>query len=64
MRTQPDATKLFPLLLSKLDERISFQNSKFQMNRLFEATARISLFRVLKIPNIFTLEASFFGYED
>jgi len=34
------------------------------MDRCFEATARIALWRMLRVPNIFTLEASFFGYNE
>jgi hypothetical protein len=29
-----------------------------------EKTARISLWKEMRIPNVFTLEASFYGYKD
>ncbi len=32
------------------------------MDRQFESTARMALWRMLKIANIFTLEASFYGH--
>lgn len=41
----------------------SFESSRFTIDRSKESTARVALWREYRIPNIFTLEASFFGYD-
>lgn len=58
---KPDATRMFPYILSKLCDYFSFESSRFSMHKSKEATARIAIWRELKIPNIFTMEASFSG---
>lgn len=54
-------SRLFPYILSKLCDFFSFENSRFSMHKSKESTARIAMYRELKIPAIFTLEASFSG---
>lgn len=58
---QPDETRMFPYILSKLCDYFSFEYSRFSMHKSKEATARITMWRELKIPTIYTMEASFSG---
>ena len=57
----PESTKLFPLILSKINSSVSFTDSKFGGYRNKESTARVCLYKEFKIPAIYTLEASFSG---
>ena len=57
----PSATRIFPFIMSKLTDYFSFKYSRFSMTKSKETTARISLFRELGIPCIYTMEASFWG---
>lgn len=58
----PEATRIFPFLMSKLAApHFSYDYSRFKVQKHKEATARIAIWRELKIPNIFTMEASFCG---
>ena len=54
-------SRLFPYILSKLCDFFSFESCRFSMHKSKESTARIAMYRELKIPAIFTLEASFSG---
>lgn len=54
-------SRLYPFILSKLCDFFSFESCRFSMHKSKEATARIAMYRELKIPAIFTLEASFSG---
>jgi hypothetical protein len=58
---KPDTTRVFPYILSKLCDYFSFEYCRFSMHKSKEATARIAMWKELKIPNIFTMEASFSG---
>lgn len=55
----PAATRMFPYIMSKLLDYFSFKYSRFSVTKSKETTARISLFRELNIPCIYTMEASF-----
>ena len=57
----PQTCKLFPYILSKISPTFSYEDSRFGVQKSKESTLRVSLFKELKIPNIFTLEASFCG---
>lgn len=59
----PEATRIFPYLMSKIagSHLFSYDYSRFKVQRSKEQTARIALWRELKISNIFTMEASFCG---
>ena len=57
----PSETRVFPMILAKLLDYFSFNYSRFSMHKSKESTARISLFRVLGVPCIYTMEASFCG---
>ncbi|KAL4469431.1 hypothetical protein ABPG74_004684 [Tetrahymena malaccensis] len=62
--SQPELTRIFPMMLSKYEPRISFEDCRFKVQKYYESTARIALWRMLRIPNVFTLEASFYGYQN
>ena len=55
-------SRVFPYLLSKINKMVSFRNSRFHYYKLQESTARVALWKELKISNVYTLEASFYGY--
>ena len=57
----PQICKLFPYILSKISPVFSYSYSRFGVQKSKESTLRVALFRELKIPNIYTLEASFCG---
>lgn len=57
----PEETRVFPYILSKLCDFFSFELSRFSMHKSKEATARISMWKEIKIPTIYTMEASFCG---
>lgn len=57
----PQICKLFPYILSKVSPVFSYGLSRFGVQKSKESTLRVSLFKELKIPNIYTLEASFCG---
>lgn len=57
-----ESTRVFPYLMSKIaGPHFSYDYSRFKVQRNKEYTARITLWRELKVPNIFTMEASFCG---
>lgn len=58
---RPHSTRVFPFIMSKLCDFFSFEYSRFSVHKSKEATARVTLWRELKIPNVFTMEASFCG---
>mmetsp|Transcript_22329 Transcript_22329/g.19227 ORF Transcript_22329/g.19227 Transcript_22329/m.19227 type:complete len:162 (+) Transcript_22329:397-882(+) len=55
-------TRIFPMILSKMSKYVSFEDSRFAVQKAKESTARIALWRELGIDNVFTLEGSFYGY--
>lgn len=57
----PEATRLFPFLLGKISPYFSYADCRFKMQKSKEATMRIALYKELRSPNIYTLEASFCG---
>jgi hypothetical protein len=58
----PEATRVFPYLMSKVAKpHFSYDYSRFKVQRSKESTARIAMWRELRVPNIFTMEASFCG---
>ena len=58
---RPHSTRVFPFIMSKLCDFFSFEYSRFSVHKSKESTARVTLWRELKIPNVFTMEASFCG---
>lgn len=61
LKDKPHATRVFPYIMSKLCDFFSFEQSRFSMSKYKEQTARLSMFKEMGIPNIFTMEASFCG---
>jgi len=61
IKDEPNSSKVFPMMLSKISDAFSYEQSKFKLNKNKFGTARINLFHELSIPNIFTIEASFYG---
>jgi hypothetical protein len=59
--SDPGSCKLFPYILSKVSSVFSFAGCRFNMHRSKEATMRITMFKDLKIPCVYTCEASFRG---
>jgi hypothetical protein len=57
----PEETRIFPYLLSKLCPFFAFNHCRFGVQKSKEATARVALFKELKISNVFTMESSFCG---
>lgn len=57
----PERTRVFPLIMSKICPFFSFERSRFGVQKSKERTSRITLWRDIGIPNIFTMEASFCG---
>jgi hypothetical protein len=51
-------------MLSFLNEDFRFKSCNFSVQKNKKGTARIQLWKQLKIPNIFTLEASFCSAEN
>jgi len=61
IKEDPTSSKIFPMILSKISDAFSYEQSKFKLNKNKYGTARINLFHELCLTNIFTIEASFFG---
>lgn len=58
----PEAYRIFPYLMSKIARpHFSYDLSRFRVQKNKESTARIAMWKELKIPNVFTMEASFCG---
>ena len=61
IENDPAATRTFPLIISKLTQDFRFKSCSFHMQRSKESTLRISMFKEVAIPFVYTLEASFCG---
>jgi hypothetical protein len=63
-RAKPEECRIFPFILSKLNNTFNFGYCKFGVQKSKESTARVSLYKELKTcPNIFTIESSFSGID-
>ena len=60
-KEKPEETRMFPYIMNKLCPFFSFKCSKFGVQKSKESTARITMWRELKIPCVYTMEASFCG---
>jgi cytosolic carboxypeptidase protein 2/3 len=56
--------RVYPYIFSKHSSIFSIKDCTYDLTPDKERTARIQLFRQINKPQIFTLETSFFGYED
>lgn len=57
----PESTRLLPFIMSKLCENFQYDCCRFNVHKSKESTARVSLWKDLKIPAVFTMESSFCG---
>lgn len=57
----PHQTRVFPYIMAKLCDYFSFEDSRFSNCLQKEQTARVTMWRELQIPNVFTMESSFCG---
>ena len=57
----PHQPSMFPLMVSKQFDYFNFQDCTYSMPASKDSTARITMFHKLRIPFVFTLEASFAG---
>lgn len=57
----PESTRLFPFIMSKVLDCFSFDACRFSIHKSKEATARVAMWKELKIPAVYTMEASFCG---
>ena len=57
----PESTRLFPYIMSKLSNTFNFADCRFNIHKSKESTARVAMWRDLKIPAVYTMEASFCG---
>ena len=58
---QPADSRLFPFILSAINPFFIYSDSRFGNQKSKESTARVTMFQKLKIPFVYTLEASFAG---
>ena len=57
----PESTRIFPFIMSKLCHDFNFPDCRFNIHKSKETTARVTMWRELKFPSVFTMEASFCG---
>ena len=57
----PEISRLFPYIFSKVSDQFSYPKCKFSNSRTKEGTSRVSLWRILRIPAVYTLETSLCG---
>lgn len=57
----PAASRLLPYILSQVSPFFSYPGCSFHLQTYKESTQRITMFRELKIPAIYTMEATFSG---
>jgi hypothetical protein len=58
----PESTRIFPFLLSKIGpDYFNYKKCKFKIERAKQGTSRISLWRLIKTPAVYTLETSLCG---
>lgn len=53
--------KIFPMMVCKNDDRFDFRSNRFRGGN--NTTARRVFYDILKIPYIYTIESSLFGYQ-
>jgi hypothetical protein len=59
-----ETAKEFPYLASRIIKGLSFKDCAFEVVSSKEGTARVALWRDLRMPNIFTVESSFCAREE
>ena len=63
-KNEPHRSRLFPYVVSKMTECFDFRSCNFYIDKSKYGTARVTLFHLLKIPYVFTIESSQFGVAD
>ena len=58
------ACKLFPALFSRISNIFSYNDCTFGIEWDRTNTARAQVWNIINVPNVFTLETSFYGYYD
>jgi len=53
--------KIFPMMVCKNDQRFDYRSNRYRGGST--KTARKVLFDILKIPKIYTVESSYYGYQ-
>ena len=61
IKGQPEATRIIPFILGKISPFFSYDYSRFKMQQSKESTLRISLFKELRVPAVYTMESTFCG---
>ncbi|OMJ87122.1 hypothetical protein SteCoe_11195 [Stentor coeruleus] len=61
LANNPEATRILPFIISKVSPFFSYPFCSFRMQKAKEGTMRITLFKDLKIANVYTMEASLCG---
>ncbi|KRX07375.1 hypothetical protein PPERSA_06990 [Pseudocohnilembus persalinus] len=59
---RPEEPKIFPMVVSKHNRAVKFDQCRFKIQPGFDSTARQALQKMVKIKRIYTLEASQYGY--
>jgi hypothetical protein len=57
----PESTRLLPFIVSKLCSNFAYNDCRFSVVKAKETTARVSMWHALKMPAVYTMEASFSG---
>ena len=57
----PEVTRAYPFILSKISQFFPYKSCSFKMQKDKESTLRITLFKEIMSPFVYTLEASFCG---
>lgn len=60
-KQEPHRCRLFPYIVSKITENFAFKFCNFHIDRSKIGTARVTMYKELKIPYIYTIEGSQFG---
>lgn len=60
-KNEPHRSRLFPYIVSKLTEFFDFRSCNFYIDKSKFGTARVTLFHLLRIPYVYTIETSQFG---
>jgi hypothetical protein len=61
LNDSPEVTRAYPFILSKISPFFSYRFCSFKMQKAKESTLRVTLFKEITSPFVYTLEASFCG---
>ena len=57
-KQDPIQTRIFPFILDKVSKYFSFQDCRFNLKKSKRCTARIQLYKILKINSLATISPS------